>query len=168
MRGFGSHWSANMFIRSHALRSFWLRASAGANQSTINVVPEGRQAIEVSRHRVIASAAVAERPSDLQRQAVHPTPHVGVADGHPNLELPTEPGSSPRQCFDHRRRQSGRIEPGNARLPRKLDFDRRWHRQLASAPIGAITTCAKPLPAQALGAGDKSGQCQSPRDARSP
>src|SRR5271163_114557 len=67
---------------------------------------------------------------DLQRQAVHPTPHVGVADCQPNPH--------PRRNRDHRpdsalttvRRQPGRDRrrDPHAGLPRKFDLDHRCRR----------------------------------------
>ena len=35
MRGFGSHWSASLLIRSHPVRSFWLRRVSMRIQSTV-------------------------------------------------------------------------------------------------------------------------------------
>jgi hypothetical protein len=47
MRGLGNHWSASLLIRSHPVRSFWLRLVSVRIQSTMMWVPERRQGIDV-------------------------------------------------------------------------------------------------------------------------
>src|SRR6516164_989061 len=86
---------------------------------------------------------------DLQRQAVHPAPHVGVADGQPNPD--------PRRNRDHRPANALTTAAAN---PAGIEAGMRMRAfpatsisiaavagHLASSPTGAITTCAKSLPA---------------------
>src|SRR6266404_7013141 len=85
---------------------------------------------------------------DLQRQAVHPTPHVGVADCQPNAH--------PRRDRDHRPDSALTTAAAN---PAGIEAGMRMHAfpvnsisiagaagHPESSPAGAIRTWAKPLP----------------------
>src|SRR5271163_5285723 len=85
---------------------------------------------------------------DLQRQAVHPTPHVGVADCQPNPH--------PRRNRDHRSDSALTTAAAN---PAGIDAGMRTRAFSANSisiagdaghpspsPTGAIKTWAKPLP----------------------
>ena len=79
MRGFGSHWSASLLIRSHPVRSFWLRRVSVRIQSTMIVVAERRHGVEVGRHRVIGKEACHHLPQPLSLagdRIVHPAPKL--------------------------------------------------------------------------------------------
>jgi|HubBroStandDraft_6_1064221.scaffolds.fasta_scaffold3448199_1 hypothetical protein len=38
MRGFGSHWSASLLIRSHPVRSFWLWTRRDQARNTLGII----------------------------------------------------------------------------------------------------------------------------------
>src|SRR5229473_365871 len=100
MRGLGSHWSASLLIRSHPVRSFWLRTHPEHH----DVVPERCQGVEVVWHRVIGKEACHHLPQPLtlaRDRIVHPAPkllldlpHLGpfaVTAGPPKEQKPAAP-----------------------------------------------------------------------------
>src|SRR5271167_4577872 len=85
---------------------------------------------------------------DLQRQAVHPTPHVGVADCQPNTNSRRNRDHRPDSALTTAAANPAGIKAGMRRraFPANSISIAGAAGHPASTPTGAIRTWAKPFP----------------------
>src|SRR5262245_11124766 len=85
---------------------------------------------------------------DLQCQAVHPTSHVGVADGQPNANSRWDRDHRPDSALTTAMANPAGIEAGirTRAFPANSISIAGATGHRASSPTGAITTWAKPRP----------------------